>query len=155
MTKRRICLDTCSWSGFLKRESHHDLDSLAAILRLYDQEKIILLVPSIIICEIATADNEALVTTFELAIRRDNAEQLDITVAVARIGGDIRRNSSKAIKTPDALVVAAAHYYGADLLVSSDERVLSLDGKYGIKCKIGLPSVVFDNEWLLNNPPNV
>lgn len=151
---RRICFDTCSWSGFLKGERHHDLASLSAILKLYDQEKIILLIPAIIICEIATADNPSLVTTFELAIKRDNAEQLDITIPVARFAADIRRLSSKSVKTPDALVIAAAHYYGADLLVSSDTRILSLDGQFGIKCKIGEPSAVFDHQWLLNNPAN-
>lgn len=119
-----------------------------AVSDLFDQQKLILIVPTIVICELAASDKQITADDFSRLLLRSNIEQADITLPIAIAAGELRKavrsdtstDGKKNLKTPDAIIVAAANHLRADFLISGDAHMLRMDGKYGIRCKICPPA---------------
>lgn len=102
-----------------------------------------LLVPSVVITEVAAGPDRAQVQHFKQVLLQPYIEQLDVTTPIAIFAGELRRqviNDGMKLKTLDALIVAAAHHHRADILISCDgNHIVRMDGKYELFMKIGLP----------------
>lgn len=143
----RVCLDTCAWIDLLNSNEEADLESLRGWAREVDQKRAILLVPAIIACEIACGPDEARISQFEAFLKQPYVEQLDVTAVIGQAAGRLRRqvlNERMKLRTADALVVITADHYRADFIISTDNDMLRMDGKYGIRAKIGPPATGHD-----------
>ena len=139
----RICFDSSVWNAILNNETHRDLFSIQAWVAKVEKGEARLLVPSIVICEIAAHPDVKQVILFEQMLNSVHVEQLDITTPIAKKAGELRRlllaNKLK-IKTPDALIIAASDYHKANYIFSFDDGILRCNGKYNIAAEKGLPS---------------
>lgn len=143
LSVQRVCFDTSAWTAILNSESVHNVAALRRWMERVEQGLAILLVPAVVITEVAAGPDELQVQGFRNVLLQPYIEQLDITTAIAIRAGQLRRdviNDSMKLKTLDALIVAAAEHHRADFLISLDERhIIRMDGKYGLTMKIGLP----------------
>ncbi len=143
MEYRRVCFDSSVWNAIVNREERHDLASIEGWIASIDTGKAKLLVPSIVIAELAAHPRQDKVHLFESILDRSNVEQLDITTSIARKAGQLRRkiiDAGLSIKLPDLLIVASADYHRADLILTVDSNILRCDGEFDLTAKIGLPS---------------
>ena len=153
MDYTRVCFDSSVWNAIINRDQHHDLISIEGWMTKIDSKKAKLLVPSIVIAELAAHPDQKRVLVFESYLLRSEVEQLDITTSIARMAGQLRRrmlNEGLSIKLPDALIVAAADWHRADLILSVDAGILRCDGQFELSPKIGNPSTGH-NQPLLDN----
>ncbi len=135
--------DSSVWNSHLNEEATVDILSVQGWLKKVERGDARLLVPSIVITELAAHPDRLKLDAFEKALMHTSIDQLDITPAIARLGGQLRRaviDQKMKIKTADALIVVAGDYYNADYILSFDPGILRCDGKFGIRAKIGPPS---------------
>lgn len=147
MLYARVCFDSSIWNAIINQEEEHDLLSIQSWIKMIELGKATLLIPSIVITELAAHPIQDRVKLFELFLLRSDVEQLDITSAIASNAGKLRRQvigAGQKMKTPDALIVAAAAYHRADLILSIDPHILRCDGKFGLAPKIGPPATGHD-----------
>ena len=70
---------------------------------------------------------------FQMFLKRSNVIVVDVTIGMAQKAAEIRGKAAKAkekrrLKTPDAIVIATALVYGADVLHSFDPHLVNLSG---------------------------
>ncbi len=138
----RFCFDTSAWIAFLNSEEAHDLDSIKAWMKKFDSGQARMLIPSIVVSELFAGPATEKAEIVEKFMLRPEVEALDITPPIAKIGGVLRRsviNDGMKLKTPDALIIAAADYHKADYIISVDSHICRMDGRFGLTSKIGLP----------------
>jgi predicted nucleic acid-binding protein len=150
----RVCFDSSVWNAIINRESHHDLISIEGWMTKIDSKKAKLLVPSIVVAELNAHPDQKSVQVFESYLLRSEVEQLDITTSIAKRAGQLRRRMREegglSIKLPDVLIVAAADWHRADLILSVDAGILRCDGQFELSPKIGRPNTGH-NQPLLDN----
>lgn len=143
----RVCFDSDSWISILNQETHVDLESLMVWAKKIQEGKATLLVPAIVSTEVGADPDDSKLIQFENAMKQPYVEQIDITHAIGMKAGKLRRdvlNHGWKLRTPDAIVVAAAETFRASYVISTDKDVLRLDGNFGLRAKIGPPSTGFD-----------
>ena len=154
MDYTRVCFDSSVWNALVNREPHHDLTSIDGWITKIDSKKAKLLVPSIVIAELAAHPDKKLFDVFEAYLNKTQVEILDITTSIAKRAGQLRRRMKNErllnIKLPDVLIVAAADCHRADLILSVDAGILRCDGQFELSPKIGRPNTGF-NQPLLDN----
>ncbi len=154
MTKPRLCLDYSAWMAVFNQDHPTEMVSLEAMVTAFDKGTICLLIPAVVITEIAAGPPSQLATVQSFVLR-SNVEQLDITFPVGVAAGQLRAAAKAAklkLKTPDALIVAAANYHRADFIVSVDSDICRMDGKFGLTSRIGKPNDYFKGSQPLLNP---
>lgn len=143
---RRICFDTSAWNALLNKEAEHDLPSIQGIINDFDLGKCVMIIPAVVSCEVAATPNPDDLVIFNGMLDRDNVERIDITFEVSARAGLLRRSVIKSkmkLKTPDALIIACAQAYNADLLISVDGDITRMGGKHGLTISIGKPAAYF------------
>ena len=139
----RVCFDSSLWNALFNQEEDKDLSAVQSWIQQIDTRKATLLIPSIVVTEVFAHPDEVIVKKFDAFLSRSNVEQLDLTVAIARKGGQLRRrllDANMNLKTPDAIVIAIADHHSADKIFSFDHGMLRCNGLFGIQAKICLPS---------------
>jgi len=140
---KRVCFDSSVWNALLNQEEDKDLSSVQSWIKQIDTRKAILLIPSVVVTELFAHPDESSVKVFEAFLSRSSVEQLDLTVAIAKKGGQLRRrllDNGMNLKTPDALVIAIADHHRANVVFSFDIGMLRCNGLFGIQAKICIPS---------------
>ncbi len=118
-------------------------DGILELLDDLDKKRIVLVTPSALFAELLPAHHrpEAIATLFRV-LQRDNVEVVDLTVPVARRVAAVRErsiaNGSK-LHTMDAIYVATADLANVDVLYTVDEKILSNDGRLGVKPRFRRP----------------
>ena len=139
----RVCFDSSLWNALFNQEEDKDLSAVQSWIQQIDTRKATLLIPSIVVTEVFAHPDEVIVKKFDAFLSRSNVEQLDLTVAIARKGGQLRRrllDANMNLKTPDAIVIAIADHHSANMIFSFDHGMLRCNGLFGIQAKICLPS---------------
>jgi predicted nucleic acid-binding protein len=118
-------------------------DGILELLDDLDKKRIVLVAPSALFVELLPAHHrpEAITRLFHV-LQRDNVEVVDLTVPVARRVAEIRQrsiaNGSK-LHTMDAIYVATADFGNVDVLYTVDKKILSNDGRLGVKTRFRKP----------------
>ncbi len=149
LTRLRVCLDSSVWGGIFNQDQPKHQISLGAIVDEFDKGKISILIPSVVVTEVAAGPDRSKINTLLQFATRTNVEQIDITTTVAVEAGLLRRNIQNSVrwklKTLDALIVAAANHFRADVIVSCDDGIARLDGQFGLTPKICTPNDYFSS----------
>lgn len=143
----RICFDSSVWNALLNRESGSDLASIASWLRSVESGSNTLFVPTVVIAEVAANPDVAKLEVLEKALLRSTVHQLDLTTAIAKASGLLRRkvlNSGMKLKALDSLIIASAEHHSATHVFSYDPDFLRCNRKYDIRSMICKPEQGFD-----------
>lgn len=125
---------------------HRTPDEWGGILELLEdleKRRVSLAVPSALFVELIPSHHApGALANFFRVLQRDNVEVVDLTVPVARRVADIRDRSmanGTKLKTLDAIYVATADFSAAEVLYTVDRKILSNDGKLGIRTRFRRP----------------
>ncbi len=125
---------------------HRTPDEWGGILELLDdvdKKRVVLVVPSALFVELIPSHHApSAIANFFRVLQRENVEVVDLTVPVARRVADIRDRSianGTKLKTLDAIYVATADFSHADVLYTVDGKILSNDGKLGVRTRFRQP----------------
>ena len=139
----RICFDTSVWLAIFNGEEEHDLPSISEWLARCDRGQATLLIPAVVSAEAATGKSPEGVAIYEAATKRPYVNLIDITHTIAMDAGHLRRrvlDAGMSLKTPDAIITAAAERFHANRLISVDKHILRMNGNYGLRATIGRPA---------------
>ena len=142
----RVCFDNNAWSAILNGETDKDLHSIQRWFSLAENRQCRIVVPTLVVLEASAMPDVTAVDKFQAIIQRPEFELIDLSSTIAMQAGKLRRrlieansidNATKTLKTPDAIVVASAEAANCNCLLTHDRGILKLNGKCGIKVKIG------------------
>lgn len=144
-----ICFDTSIWSASFNKDATKDLRSINRWMERIVEGEAKLLVPSIVMAEVAANPDANKVQTFKRFLLNSFVDSVDITTGIAEKAGELRRrviNDGRTVHTPDALIAAAAEHHHCDYLFSFDSDLLRMDRKYLLSVRIVEPSFGLSSE---------
>jgi predicted nucleic acid-binding protein len=128
------CIDTCVYIDWLTGDKTAPLQDIADVIQEIEEKKANLLVPVIAYVEVMEAKHSGKpITQFRDFLKRSNVIPVDITLPLAERAEVIRSAAWKlkpkrSIRAADAIFIAASILFKATLLITRDDKMLSLDG---------------------------
>ena len=126
--------DTSVFLAWIGQEECYPLDDIALVADEIDASRADLIMSAIVYSEILEAKHsKQQMKQFQMFLKRSNVIVVDVTIGMAQKAAEIRGKAAKAkekrrLKTPDAIVIATALVYGADVLHSFDPHLVNLSG---------------------------
>ena len=135
MNKINYCWDTCVLIAWIREEADKPLADISAVVEQIDDGRVNLILPVTCYSELLesrfTPDQ---LKSIDEWMKRSNIVLANTTQIVAQKARDIRSKALTkkphpvSIKQPDAIVMATAIVFDADVLHTFDEKMLNLGG---------------------------
>lgn len=128
------CIDTCIDIDWLTADKAAPLQDILDVIQEIEEKKANLLVPVIAYVEVMEAKHAGkAITQFRGFLKRSNVIPVDVTIPLADKAEAIRSAAWKlkpkrSIRSADAIFIAASILFKATMLVTRDDKMLSLDG---------------------------
>ena len=132
-----ISWDSCVFLSWFKQELDKPLADIEEYLKMISNEDIRLLVSVVCAVEVLDQDTGSYGTQFQEFMKRNNVTALNVDMRVAKQAAIFRQNGAEALengvikkgfKAPDAMIVASAYVYQAEVLHTFDPVLLGLSG---------------------------
>lgn len=136
--KKRIkkpvyCWDSCTVLAWFKQEKDKPLDDIALVIQEIENDRAVLLVSTILLTEVLdTAKSGSAAADFRNFIDRSSVRLADVDPRVAEKAANLRakvldnKKYTRKLRTPDAIILATAIIYDADVVHSLDRDFLRL-----------------------------